>query len=219
MILWKRLFHNICIDKMKALFPIKKEYVKKIFDGSKAYEYRKSFCSLEVDTIVIYESRGKGLVVGEFEIADRLCDTPRNIWERTKGYAGISESDFFSYFEGRDKAINNNLERFPSDFLITLTDSEKQEVVTKCDHLQNLKYSRNSPHAFTEAGIFMLATLIDSNEARNVAFKIIETFTEHQQLLRHIMVAEYKDEYGKKKEEAYMEDKLKHILARSSACI
>lgn len=50
MILWKRLFHNICIDKMKALFPIKKEYVKKIFDGSKAYEYRKSFCSLEVDT-------------------------------------------------------------------------------------------------------------------------------------------------------------------------
>lgn len=41
MILWKRLFHNICIDKMKALFPIKKEYVKKIFDGSKAYEYRK----------------------------------------------------------------------------------------------------------------------------------------------------------------------------------
>ena len=104
MILWKRLFHNICIDKMKALFPIKKEYVKKIFDGSKAYEYRKSFCSLEVDTIVIYESRGKGLVVGEFEIADRLCDTPRNIWERTKGYAGISESDFFSYFDGRDKA-------------------------------------------------------------------------------------------------------------------
>ena len=86
MILWKRLFHNICIDKMKALFPIKKEYVKKIFDGSKAYEYRKSFCSLEVDTIVIYESRGKGLVVGEFEIA------------------GISESDFCSYFEGRDKA-------------------------------------------------------------------------------------------------------------------
>jgi hypothetical protein len=57
------------------------------------------------------------------------------------------------------------------------------------------------------------------NAARNVAFKIIETFTEHQQLLRHIMVAEYKDEYGKKKEEAYMEDKLKHILARSSACI
>ena len=88
----------------EGLHSIKKEYVKKIFDGSKAYEYRKSFCSLEVDTIVIYESRGKGLVVGEFEIADRLCDTPRNIWERTKGYAGISESDFFSYFEGRDKA-------------------------------------------------------------------------------------------------------------------
>lgn len=79
---------------MKALFPIKKEYVKKIFDGSKAYEYRKSFCSLEVDTIVIYESRGKGLVVGEFEIADRLCDTPRNIWERYREQNSESKNIF-----------------------------------------------------------------------------------------------------------------------------
>lgn len=89
---------------MKALYPIKREFVRRIFCGSKAYEYRKSFCSEEVDGIVIYESRGRGEVVGEFEIADRLCDSPQNIWERTKEYAGISKEEFFSYFEGCSKA-------------------------------------------------------------------------------------------------------------------
>lgn len=99
-------------------------------------------------------------------------------------------------------------ERFPSDFSIKLTEEERRQV-----------NAISSSYAFTEAGILMLSTLIDSDEARNVAFEIIETFTEQQQFLRHIMVAEYKDEDGKKMEEAYMEDKLKHILARSSACI
>lgn len=90
---------------MKALFPIKKEYVKKIFDGSKAYEYRKSFCSLEVDTIVIYESRGKGLVVGEFEIADRLCDTPRNIWKEQRGMLVYRKVTSFHISKGETRLV------------------------------------------------------------------------------------------------------------------
>lgn len=89
---------------MKALYPIKKEFVKRIFDGSKAYEYRKSLCSDKVDKIVIYESCGRGLVVGEFDIVERICDTPHNLWERTKDYAGISEEEFFAYFAHCDKA-------------------------------------------------------------------------------------------------------------------
>lgn len=89
---------------MKALYPIKKEFVKRIFDGSKAYEYRKSLCSDNVDKIVIYESCGRGLVVGEFDIVGRICDTPGNLWEKTKDYAGISKKAFFEYFAHCDKA-------------------------------------------------------------------------------------------------------------------
>ena len=106
------------------------------------------------------------------------------------------------------EVAKRNIERFPSDFMIKLTHEEKQQL--KED---------DASYAFTEAGVLMLATLIDSDEARNVAFEIIETFTEQQQLLRHIIVAEDKDAEGKKKEEAYMESKLKHILVRSTACI
>ena len=29
------------MEKKKILYPIKKKYVKRIFDGTKAYEYRK----------------------------------------------------------------------------------------------------------------------------------------------------------------------------------
>ncbi len=101
-----------------------------------------------------------------------------------------------------------NIESFPSDFMIKLTHEEKQQLKEE-----------DASYAFTEAGVLMLATLIDSDKARNVTFEIIETFTEQQQLLRHIIFAEYKDAEGKKKEEAYMESKLKHILVRSTACI
>ena len=89
---------------IKAIYPIKEEFVKKIFQGTKAYEYRKSLCKEEVTTIVIYESRGRGLVVGEFEITERLCDTPDNLWERTKEYSGISKDSFDTYFKGCNRA-------------------------------------------------------------------------------------------------------------------
>jgi predicted transcriptional regulator len=89
---------------IKAIYPIKEEFVNRIFQGTKAYEYRKSLCKEEVTTIVIYESRGRGVVVGEFEITERLCDTPNNLWERTKDFSGISKESFDAYFKGCDKA-------------------------------------------------------------------------------------------------------------------
>lgn len=88
----------------RAMYPIKKEFVRRIFDGSKGYEFRKSFCDPRINTIVIYESDGRGMVVGEFHIKDRLCYKPDVLWDITKEYAGISEKDFFDYFKGCDKA-------------------------------------------------------------------------------------------------------------------
>lgn len=88
----------------RAMYPIKKEFVRRIFDGSKGYEFRKSFCDPRINTIVIYESDGRGMVVGEFHIKDRLCYKPDVLWDLTKEYAGISEEDFFDYFKGCDKA-------------------------------------------------------------------------------------------------------------------
>ena len=58
-----------------------------------------------------------------------------------------------------NQAVKRNGERFPIDFRFQLSDVEKQEVVTKCDHLARLKYSKARPHAFTEHGALMVANV------------------------------------------------------------
>lgn len=57
-----------------------------------------------------------------------------------------------------NQAVKRNRDRFPADFMFRLNSKEKAEVVTNCDHLKNLKFSRTLPHAFTEHGAVMLAT-------------------------------------------------------------
>jgi hypothetical protein len=64
-----------------------------------------------------------------------------------------------------NQAVRRNADRFPADFLFKLSDSEKTEVITKCDHLKNLKFSKALPHAFTEHGALMAANVLNSAEA------------------------------------------------------
>ncbi|WP_373992038.1 ORF6N domain-containing protein [Duganella sp. BuS-21] len=48
--------------------------------------------------------------------------------------------------------VKRNIERFPSDFMSTLTADEKAEVVANCDHLSKLKFAKTLPSVFTEHG-------------------------------------------------------------------
>lgn len=58
-----------------------------------------------------------------------------------------------------NQAVKRNVNRFPPDFRFELTDAEKAEVVTNCDHLKNLKFSRTLPYAFTEHGAIQAANV------------------------------------------------------------
>lgn len=44
-----------------------------------------------------------------------------------------------------NQAVKRNAARFPPDFMFQLDAPEKAEVVTKCDHLQKLKFSKSLP--------------------------------------------------------------------------
>ncbi len=61
--------------------------------------------------------------------------------------------------ETRDinKAVKNNPDKFPTGYIIKLSPNEKQEVVENFHHLKSLKFSPNSPKAFTEKDLYMLA--------------------------------------------------------------
>ena len=64
-----------------------------------------------------------------------------------------------------NQAVKRNQKRFPDDFMFRLTKDEFTEVVTNCDHLQNLKYRPTLPNAFTEQGVAMLAAVLNSQKA------------------------------------------------------
>ena len=85
-----------------------------------------------------------------------------------------------------NQAVSRNPDKFPDGYVISLTKQEKEEVVTNCDHLQNLKFSPNLPNAFTEKGIYMLATILKSPQAVETTLAIIDTFAKVRELGRVI---------------------------------
>lgn len=92
-----------------------------------------------------------------------------------------------------NQAVRRNSDRFPEDFVFQLTSEEKRDVITKCDHLQNLKYSSSLPYAFTEHGTIMAANLLKNPKAVEVSVFIVRAFVElrkaasaHKEILRRL---------------------------------
>ena len=83
-----------------------------------------------------------------------------------RGQRVLLDADLAVLYGSSTKALNQavkrNTRRFPADFMFRLTPEEKAEVVTKCDHLQRLKYSPQLPNAFTEHGTIMVAAVLNN---------------------------------------------------------
>ncbi|HHV26332.1 ASCH domain-containing protein [Anaerosalibacter bizertensis] len=91
---------------MKVLLSIKPEYVQKIFEGEKKYEYRKRiFKRTDVESVIVYATKPVGKVIGEFEIAEILEGDPITIWEKTKKYSGIDKKSYIEYFKDNKKGF------------------------------------------------------------------------------------------------------------------
>lgn len=88
---------------MKVLLSIKPEYVRKIFAGTKKYEYRKCIFTKHVDKVVVYATKPVGLIVGEFSVEEVLVEDPATLWKETHEASGVSKVFFDQYFEGRSR--------------------------------------------------------------------------------------------------------------------
>jgi hypothetical protein len=82
-----------------------------------------------------------------------------------------------------NQAVKRNEKRFPSDFMFRLTKEEKEELVTNCDRLKKLKHSTSMPRAFTEQGVAMLSSVLNSDRAIAVNIQIMRAFTQLRQML------------------------------------
>jgi hypothetical protein len=84
-----------------------------------------------------------------------------------------------------NQAIKRNIRRFPTDFMFRLTPSEKNEVVTNCDHLSRLKYSPTLPFAFTEHGAIMAASVLNSPKAVEMSVLVVRVFVQMREVIAH----------------------------------
>lgn len=90
---------------MRVLLSIKPEFVDKIFDGTKKYEFRKSLFKREdVSVVVLYASSPISRIVGEFAIEGFVNDDLESVWRQTKDYSGITEDYYLAYFKNRKMA-------------------------------------------------------------------------------------------------------------------
>ncbi len=80
-----------------------------------------------------------------------------------------------------NQAVKRNGERFPMDFMFALTPAEKAEVITSCDHLQKLKFSKSMPFAFTEHGAIQAANVLASARAVEMGIYVVRAFVRLKQ--------------------------------------
>ena len=113
---------------------------------------------------MIYEIRGKQVMLDS--------DLAR-LYECTNGTKDVN------------KAVNRNIERFPSDFYFQLTPEEYQNLKFQngTSSLNTHGGIRKLPYVFTEQGIAMLASVLKTSIASDVSIKIMRAFVAMKQYI------------------------------------
>jgi hypothetical protein len=97
------------------------------------------------------------------------------------------------------RAVRRNLLRFPDDFMFEL---EKEELINLRSQFGTSSWggTRYSPMVFTEQGVAMLSSVLNSERAIAVNIQIIRVFTrirelvsEHKEILQKLTQIEQKD--------------------------
>ena len=84
-----------------------------------------------------------------------------------------------------NEAVKNNLDKFPSGYILELDKSEWGSLKSKFS--TSMKGGKvKLPSAFTEKGLYMLATILKSPQAVQATLSIIETFSKIRELSRNI---------------------------------
>ena len=83
-----------------------------------------------------------------------------------------------------NQAVKRNIARFPEDFMFQLNKEEALELsrsqIVTLKRGQNIKYL---PHVFTENGVAMLSSVLNSERAIQVNIQIMRTFTKIREML------------------------------------
>ena len=104
-----------------------------------------------------------------------------------RGHKVILDKDLAALYEvttgNLNKAVNRNLGRFPSDFMIQMTEGEFADLRF---HFGTSSWggTRKLPRAFTEQGVAMLSSVLRSPRAVQVNIEIMRAFVRLRQMLQ-----------------------------------
>ena len=86
-----------------------------------------------------------------------------------------------------NQAVKNNPEKFPEGFILTIDNKELASLRSKNLTTNLSPKSRSIPKAFTERGLYMLATILKSPIATQTTLAIVNTFTQVREVRRRIL--------------------------------
>lgn len=89
-----------------------------------------------------------------------------------------------------NEAVRNNKDKFPENYMFELSNEESQVLRSKFSTLDaggRGHHSKYNYKAFTEKGLYMLATILKSKQATAATFAIIETFAKVRALKRELV--------------------------------
>ena len=86
-----------------------------------------------------------------------------------------------------NEAVRNNPDKFPLDYMFPLATEELESLRSKFSSANLSPKSRVLPKAFTEKGLYMLATVLKSRQAIEATFAIIETFANVRAMKRELL--------------------------------
>lgn len=81
------------------------------------------------------------------------------------------------------RAVKRNVERFPSDFMFELSAEEQDSLRCQTGTLKRGAHAKYLSFAFTEQGVAMLSSVLNSNRAIQVNIQIMRVFTRFRQIL------------------------------------
>lgn len=114
--------------------------------------------------------------------------------------------------------VRRNIDRFPESFMFELSDEENDSLRSQFATLKRGRHSKYPPFVFTEHGILMLSSVLNSKTAIKMSVQIIETFVQlrklannYEEIMKKIqqMESQYKEQFG----EIY--EALQHLMSKT----
>jgi cell division protein FtsL len=97
------------------------------------------------------------------------------------------------------RQVRRNIERFPEDFMFELTQLEYEVLRSQFGTLKRGEHAKYLPMAFTEQGVAMLSSVLNSPTAIKVNIQIIRVFTKIREVLTDTLSLKLEIEEIKKK--------------------